>query len=239
MPNNDHPTLSPTALKHYLKYPKVVTHHLDSLQITTSTGILLKFPSISTHTTSNVLDYHQFNIVKPTSCPLLPSIPQANRSQVTPLTRSLIHQRLAHCYHRKIDQMCCSSTLLGLPRIPLPSCKHQCPICLMSKFSHPPKGSTTNTDNLSPGQLLHIDFGFWDIVSHRGFSSMLLIIDAKTRMLWLFCTSNKRATIKILSYFFSIMKKENKILHTIRVDEDGAPARSYEFTDLLINIPSS
>jgi hypothetical protein len=62
---------------------------------------------------------------------------------------------------------------------------------------------------------------------------MLLIIDAKTRMLWLFCTSNKRATIKILSYFFSIMKKENKILHTIRVDEDGAPARSYEFTDLL------
>jgi len=102
MPNNDHPTLSPTALKHYLKYPKVVTHHLDSLQITTSTGILLKFPSISTHTTSNVLDYHQFNIVKPTSYPLLPSIPQANSSQVTPLTRSLIHQRLAHCNHRKI-----------------------------------------------------------------------------------------------------------------------------------------
>jgi hypothetical protein len=48
----------------------------------------------------------------------------------------------------------------------------------MSKFSHPPKGPTTNTDHLSPGQLLHIDFGFWDIVSHPGFSSMLLIIDA-------------------------------------------------------------
>jgi len=63
---------------------------------------------------------------------------------------------------------------------------------------------------------------------------MLLIIDAKTHMLWLFCTSNKRAPIKILSYFFSIMKKENKVLHSIRVDEDGALARSYEFTELLI-----
>jgi hypothetical protein len=196
MPKNDHPTLSPTALKHYLKYPKVVTHHLDSLQITTSTGVLLKFPSISKHSISNVLDYHLFNIVKPISYPLLPTLPQANISRITPLTRSLIHQRLAHCNHRKIDQMCRSSTLLGLPRKPLPPYKHQCHICLMSKFSHPPKGPTTNTDKLSPGQLLHIDFGFWDIVSHRGFSSMLLIIDAKTRMLWLFCTSNK-APIKI------------------------------------------
>jgi hypothetical protein len=94
MPNNDHPTLSSTALKHYLKYLKVVvTHHLDSLQITTSTGILLKFPSSSKHSTSNVLDYHQFNIVKPISYPLLPTIPQANISQVTPLTCSLIHQQ--------------------------------------------------------------------------------------------------------------------------------------------------
>jgi len=160
MPNNDHPTLSSTALKHYLYLKVVVTHHLDSLQITTSTGILLKFPSSSKHSTSNVLDYHQFNIVKPISYPLLPTIPQANISQVTLLIRSLIHQRLAHCNHRKINQLCHSSTLFGLPRKPLPSCKHQCPICLMSKFSHPPKGPTTNTDHLSPGQLLHIDLVF-------------------------------------------------------------------------------
>jgi hypothetical protein len=130
--------------------------------------------------------------------------------------------------------MCRHSTLLGLPHKPFPPCQHQCPICLMSKFSHPPKGPTTSTSHLSPGQLLHIDFGFRDITSHRGFSSMLLIIDAKTCMLWIFCTANKRAPIKILSYFFSIMKKENKNITTIRVDEDGALARSYEFTELLL-----
>jgi hypothetical protein len=30
------------------------------------------------------------------------------------------------------------------------------------------------------------------------------------------------------------MKKENRQLHSIRVDEDGALARSYEFTELPI-----
>ncbi len=63
---------------------------------------------------------------------------------------------------------------------------------------------------------------------------MLLIIDAKTCMLWLFCTPDKRAPIKILSYFFSIMKQEKKIIKTICVDKDGALARSYEFTALLL-----
>jgi hypothetical protein len=102
MLNNDHPTLSPTALKHYLKYPKVVTQHLDSLQITTSTGLLLEIPSIPKHSNSNVLDYHLFNIIKRISYPVSPTIAQANISQLAPLTRSLIHQQLAHCNHRKI-----------------------------------------------------------------------------------------------------------------------------------------
>ncbi len=234
MPHNTHPTLSPTALKHYLKYPKVITDHLHSLQITTTCGRILTFPSIPQHTKNNVLDYHLFNVVKPLTQSTIHPILQANKSYISPLTRPLVHQRLAHCNQRKLDDMCRRSTLLGLPRKPFPPCTHQCPICLMSKFSHPPKGQTTSTNHLTPGQLLHLDFGFWDLTSHRGFSSMLLIIDAKTRMLWLFCTSNKRAPIKILSYFFSIMKRENKIIKTIRVDEDGALARSFEFTELLL-----
>jgi hypothetical protein len=63
---------------------------------------------------------------------------------------------------------------------------------------------------------------------------MLLIIDAKTRMLWLFCTVNKRPPLKILDYFLSTLTKENKTIHTIRVDEDGAFARNYEFTEFLL-----
>ncbi len=161
MPHNSHPTLSPTALKHYLKYPRVLTNHLHSLEITTTCGRLLTFPSIIQHTKNNVLDYHKFNVVKPTTSTYLPQVLQANKSYISPLTRSLVHQCLAHCNNRKLDDMCRNSTLLGLPRKPFPPCPTQCPICLMSKFSHPPKGHTAPTSHLSPGQLLHIDFGFF------------------------------------------------------------------------------
>jgi len=37
-----------------------------------------------------------------------------------------------------------------------------------------------------------------------------------------------------LQYFFQILQREQKTPKTIRVDEDGALARNYEFTKLLI-----
>jgi hypothetical protein len=124
-----------------------------------------------------------------------------------------------------------NSTLL--PRKPFPPIKQQCPIFLMSKLSHPPKGKTSPMAHLLPRQLLHIEIGFCNIISHRGFSSMLIIIDAKTRMLWLFCTSDKCPPNRILMYFFSIISKQNKTITTNKVDEDGALACSYEFIELL------
>jgi hypothetical protein len=192
----------PTALKHHLKYPKVIVNHLYSLQITTICGRLLTFPSITTQSKNNVLDYHLFNIVKPLTYPSILKIIQANKSYISPLTCPLVHQRLAHCNHQKIDEMCHTSTLLGLPQKPFTPFTQQCPIFLMSKFSHPPKVPTTSTDNLSPGQLLQIDFGFWDLLSHRGFSSMLLIIDAETCMLWLFLLLTNVLPSKIYPTFF-------------------------------------
>jgi hypothetical protein len=228
MPHNSHSTLSPTALKHYLKYPKVITDHLHSLQITTTCEKTLTFPSIQHQVNNKVLDYRLFNVVKPIHHTSIPRVLQANKSYISPLTRPLVHQRLAHCNYRKLDDMCRNSTLLGLPRKPFLPCTHQCPICLMSKFSHPPKGKTTSTSHLSPGQLLHIDFGFWDITSRCFFFPACFLL----LMQKLACFG--KAPIKILSYFFSIMSKENKIITTIRVNEDGALARSYEFTELLL-----
>ena len=185
MPNNDTCTFSPTALKHYNNYQSVITNHLQSLHITTSSGITMTFPSIPTKINNNILDYHKFDVVKPISTmninihqPIVKSI-----KTTQPITRTLLHQRLAHCNSRKLDTMCRLNTLHGLPPNLSRNDNRECPICLMSKFSHPPKGKTINTEALHPGELLHIDFGFWDIPSHRGFTSMLLIIDAKTRML--------------------------------------------------------
>ncbi len=182
------------------------------------------------------MDYHEFHVIWPITHTSLPIYHPIVKLTITnsPLPRSLIHQRLAHCNHRKIDIMCRQGTLTGLPKRALPLPHTECPICLMSKFVHPPKGKTISTEHLHPGELIHIHFSFWDTTSIRGFTSMLLIIDAKTRMIWLFCSSTKRAPLITVQYFFNIIQKENKTPKTIRVDEDGALARNFEFTKLLL-----
>ncbi len=91
-----------------------------------------------------------------------------------------------------------------------------------------------STDHLSKGEYLHLDFAFWDIPSIRHFTSMLVIVDAKTRMLWLFCTASKRAPMHIIVYFLNIMQREGCTVKTIRVDEDGSLARNTTFTSYLL-----
>jgi hypothetical protein len=59
------------------------------------------------------------------------------------------------------------------------------------------KGKTVDTSTLQPGELLHIDFAFWDVLSHRGFNAALMIIDTNTRFLWLFCTASKKLPVHI------------------------------------------
>jgi hypothetical protein len=91
------------------------------------------------------------------------------------------------------------------------------------------KGKTYDTAALAPGALLHMDFAFWDVVSHRGFTAMLTIIDAKTRTLWLFCTSRKKPLIHIVRWFFTQLRLKQRTLATVRVDKDGSLARSSLF----------
>lgn len=206
MPNNPQCTFSPTALKHYLKYPSVITHHLDSLQITTSNGNKVIFPSIKHQVNGQLLDYHCFWVVRPKSqlrpvtptaakvlslphITLTPSIAAAGSA--IPLTRNLCHQRLCHTCDSSLDNACRYQSLLGLPSRPFPRRHHPCPICTTTTFSHPPIAKETTTILTKRGQLLHMDFSFWTVVSIRGFSSLLSIIDGKDRQLWNFPTASK------------------------------------------------
>jgi hypothetical protein len=132
--------------------------------------------------------------------------------------------------------MCRKNSLLGLPTHPFPPATTPCPICIRAKFHHPPKGTTLPTSHLTHGEYLHMDFAFWNIPSLRGFTSMLVIIDASTRMLWLFCTASKTPPMQIIQYFFDILAREECSPKIIRVDEDGALARSTDFTDYLIKL---
>jgi hypothetical protein len=207
MPDNPTCTFSPTALKHYLQYPTVVTNHLESLLIVTSNGTRLTFPSIVTHVRGQLLDYHSFNVVRPKILHnrMLPPA-TANYSRGTSLlTRELVHQCLAHSCDDTLDKMCLEQTMIGLPPRPFPKRPCQCPICALATLTCPPRGKFFDTSLLCRGQLLHLDFSFWDKVSLRGFTSVLSIIDAKTRMLWVFCTATKRPPLAVFDYFLHML----------------------------------
>jgi hypothetical protein len=162
--------------------------------------------------------------------------PTVNKALTTSsLSRALIHQCLGHGSDRKLDLMCHLQTLHGHPKRPFPISTTICPICVKAKFTHPPKGKTLDTSHLSREEYLHMDFSFWSTPSIRHFTRMLVIIDAHTRMLWLFCTSSKRPPMHIIFYFFDILIKEKCCIKTIRIDEEGSLARNAEFTSYLLH----
>jgi hypothetical protein len=67
MPSNPQCTFSPTALAHYLHYT-ITTTHLKHTAITTSSGQQLLLPSVQSHSTAQLLDYHDFIVVCPKGC---------------------------------------------------------------------------------------------------------------------------------------------------------------------------
>jgi hypothetical protein len=99
------------------------------------------------------------------------------------MTRVLIYQRFGHCSDDILDIMCHEQTIVRLTRVPPPHYEYDCPFCSLGKLPQFRKGKTASTDTLKPGELLHIDFAFWDITSRCMFTSVLAIIEAKTRMI--------------------------------------------------------
>jgi hypothetical protein len=81
--------------------------------------------------------------------------------------------------------------------------------------------------------LLHIDFAFWNIFSHRGFTEVLTILDACSRFIWLFCTESKKPPIHMLRWFIANLHREDHTLARIRVNEDGALEGSTAFASFI------
>ena len=57
-----------------------------------------------------------------------------------------------------------------------------------------------NTHSLQLGGLVYIDFFFVNIVSIRGFSAVLIIVDSKTRLLLKYCTPGKRPLLDFFTF---------------------------------------
>ena len=246
MPTNPQNTIIPPAIQYYNSFRKVHTHHLRSLELIDPVGNKFTLPSNQEQIRKFLLDYIYVDILisqtsrqKPTptdiSHPI--SINKTSFTTITPIDRTLIHRRLMHTGHTTIDLMCKDSTMLDLPqKLPIhhpDTCP--CIICWTAKSNTPPKNKQSDLTYAHPGGLLHLDFTFYNVISIRGFTSELNIIDAATRKLWTFVTSDKRPPLKIMKFFLSYLSKINRVCHEIRVDEGGELGKSSEFTDLLID----
>ena len=81
------------------------------------------------------------------------------------------------------------------------------------------KGTTVDTSNLQPGELVHMDFEFYKVTSIYGFTSILTVVCAKTRMIWVFPTSSKIAPVRIIHFILTTLINEQHLCKRARVDE--------------------
>ena len=97
-----------------------------------------------------------------------------------------------------------------------------------------PKGTTVDTGNLQPGELIHMEFDFYNVTSIRGFTSMLTVVCANTRILWVLPTASKLAPVRIIRFILTTLLDEQHPFKHIIVDEDSALAKSTDVTNLLV-----
>ena len=179
----------------------------------------------------NGLDYVTMQLLPPNTSSITPIACSAARKMI--LTPELIHHKCAHYHYERIQHLATHELITGLPKH-LPSMNKPCPICLAMKSRKLNRKKKQDWSQYSPGESIHMDFAFMPQTSIRGFTSFLSVKDAATNYTWIFLSRNKRPPLDVLTFFISILKKEQRIIRYVRVDEDGALANSTEFCKLLI-----
>jgi hypothetical protein len=147
-------TFSPTAFKHYLQLPSVITEHTVHLAISLTDDMVIRFPSCPHQVKDECLDYFSAKIMIPCppkspSVPVQCATPVVYFSKAPTLTRALLHQRFAHCGDDVLDTMCRKQTVQGLPKRPPPRYDFDCAICSLRKMTREIKGKTCDTAALS------------------------------------------------------------------------------------------
>ena len=71
-----------------------------------------------------------------------------------------------------------------------------------------PKLKTVDTTNLQPGEIIHMYFALYDMISIRGFTSMLTVVCENTIMLWVFPTESKKSLFHIISFILTTLKNQ-------------------------------
>ena len=103
------------------------------------------------------------------------------------MTWKSVHKYFPKIIHKNIKSIV-TTTLKKAP----------CPISFTANMTNFPKGTTVVTTNLQPGELIHLDFAFYN-VNYIWFSTYILTVLSKNiRIMWVFPTASKRSPVRII-----------------------------------------
>ena len=71
-----------------------------------------------------------------------------------------------------------------------------------------PKGTTVGTINIQPGELIHMDFAFYNVTSIRGFTFMLTVVFVKTKIICVLPTASKQSTVRKNHFIIKLLNNE-------------------------------
>ena len=258
MKDNPQNTISTTAIKKYNDFRSVRIEALEWFKVTTSDGQSTRISTERKTVENENLDYIKIDIMQTTTeqqqdeyvsaAPtireseytsefLIPPTTNHAFSKNEALDETIVHRRLGHAMDDRIDKMAKLDIILDLPKRKSKKYRKQhcrCVICWKASTVNLPKGITVDTTSLRPGELIHMDFCFLEETSIRQFTCALVVVDAKVRKMWTFCTPGKRPPLATIRYLLEQLKQMGQRVINVRTDLGGELARSSEFCNLLV-----
>ena len=126
-----------------------------------------------------------------------------------PMSWELVRRPLLHPYDSVMKAMCHHQTLDGLTKHRLKIInKAPCTIYYTETITTINKGTTVDTTNLKPGEIILMDFVFYNVTSIHGFTSMITVICAKTIILWVLTTASKISPVQIVRFILTTLNNE-------------------------------
>ena len=147
------------------------------------------------------------------------------------------HQRLIHPGQKCMDTI--HHCVDGIPKLKRHDF-HTCPICQETKIAHQYNKNPEESNSRQVGEIFSMDYGFVKgrianklVRSHDGYSSYLLIVDHKSRYMWVFLTKNKAPPLHMVGKFLRTYGLQNDTVKIVRTDQGGELARSAQFCDIV------
>ena len=111
----------------------------------------------------------------------------------------------------------------------LPDLEYPCPICLLTKATKMPRGTTIDVSKISPGFMLHMDLSFFNVEIICVLTSSFAAMCSATSYTFVFPSRRKRPSLYILIFSVITLRNQDKKFSFIWVDKYRELAISSEF----------